>query len=380
MTVLIGTDNADDVLKGTGADDTLYGQNGNDTLLGGAGNDYLWGGNGADTLDGGEGTRDSAVYYYSTSGVNVSLASGTGSGGEAQGDTLVNIENLIGSNYGDVLTGNDGDNTFDGWDGNDIINGGGGTDWLFGGGGQDTLNGGEGQDFLYGGDGNDTLKGTGGADWLTGGAGADTLIGGIGDDFYFVTDNLDTIQEGADEGFDAVYASLNYTLPAGVHVEILRPDDGYATVPINLTGNEFDNIVYGNDGSNALAGGAGNDTLIGRYGMDSLTGGTGADTFVWQTIIDSGVVGGSVDVVTDFNRAEGDLIDLAGIDADIAAAGDQAFTSVQVGGVFTAPGQIIVQNNGVDTFLLLNTNADGLADMIIQVQGLHAFDASWFAL
>jgi Ca2+-binding RTX toxin-like protein len=67
----------------------------------------------------------------------VSLLSGTGSGGYAQGDTLTNIEHLTGSWYDDFLIGNDGDNVLAGLGGDDILKGGGGADTLFGGSGNE---------------------------------------------------------------------------------------------------------------------------------------------------------------------------------------------------------------------------------------------------
>src|SRR3546814_8834206 len=66
----------------------------------GDGNDTLIGGSGADTLIGGAGS-DTASYAGSSGGVTVDLAAGTGSGGDAQGDTLSGIENLTGSSQGD---------------------------------------------------------------------------------------------------------------------------------------------------------------------------------------------------------------------------------------------------------------------------------------
>ncbi|MGN6538204.1 MAG: calcium-binding protein, partial [Mesorhizobium sp.] len=129
----------------------LYGLNGNDTLDGKGGNDTLVGGAGADTLDGGSGI-DTASYESSLAGVTVDLnLVGTAqiSGGDASGDKLTAIENLIGSQFADILTG-DGDNN--------VLAGLGGDDKLIGGAGNDTLIGGPGQDTLTGGDGADTFK------------------------------------------------------------------------------------------------------------------------------------------------------------------------------------------------------------------------------
>ena len=83
--ILTGSGN----IKGTGnaLDNAITGNSGNNVLAGLAG---------ADALDGGLGT-DTATYAASAAGVNVSLATGHGGGGDAQGDTLINIENLTGS-------------------------------------------------------------------------------------------------------------------------------------------------------------------------------------------------------------------------------------------------------------------------------------------
>jgi len=144
--------NGKDVLNGNGGNDILDGGNGQDTLNGGdghdillgggskvtlnggAGDDILEGGDGQDTMDGGAGT-DTASYATSGSGVNVNLATGSASGGDAQGDTLSNIENLRGSAFGDTLQGDAGDNVLEGGDGSDlfIFTEGGGNDVVQGG-------------------------------------------------------------------------------------------------------------------------------------------------------------------------------------------------------------------------------------------------------
>ncbi len=132
-------------LEGAGGGDILDGRGGIDMLLGGIGDDALTGGAGADTLDGGDGI-DTADYSESVDPVSVSLVTGVSSGGDAQGDTLVRVENLIGSLGNDALTGDGAANRLAGGRGDDVLDGGAGDDVLAGGQGADILIGGEGLD------------------------------------------------------------------------------------------------------------------------------------------------------------------------------------------------------------------------------------------
>jgi Ca2+-binding RTX toxin-like protein len=141
---LIGGDTLNDQLIGTAFDDMLDGRGGNDWLMGAAGNDTLDGGAGADRLDGGEGI-DTAWYVYSPAGVVVNLA-GVNLFGDAAGDILNGIENVVGSNYRDILIGDAGDNQLAGAGGDDTIDGGAGNDRLAGGLGVNELEGGAGHD------------------------------------------------------------------------------------------------------------------------------------------------------------------------------------------------------------------------------------------
>jgi hypothetical protein len=90
--------------------------------------------------------------------VFVDLASGTGDGGTAEGDTPTSIENIFGFAYDDSLSGNGAANALSGMQGDDSLKGGGGSDTLSGGSGDDELRGGAAGDTLYGGDGIDTLS------------------------------------------------------------------------------------------------------------------------------------------------------------------------------------------------------------------------------
>ncbi|GAA0755225.1 Ca2+-binding RTX toxin-like protein [Erythromicrobium ramosum] len=130
------------VISGNSGNNRLDGGANNDTLLGGAGDDTLVGGSGNDTLNGGTG-NDWADYSASAAAVTVNLAiTGAQNTGTATGsDTLISIEDLIGTAFNDTLTGNAGNNR---------LFGGGGIDTLIGGGGKDTLVGGAGNDrFVY---------------------------------------------------------------------------------------------------------------------------------------------------------------------------------------------------------------------------------------
>jgi Ca2+-binding RTX toxin-like protein len=215
-----------DELAGGNDNDELYGGTGDDDLSGDNGDDFLWGGAGADDLFGGYQGKDTASYKFSPQGVLVNLTTNHGHDGDAEGDLLYEIEDLHGSDFGDELTGDTGDNElwgFVGWDrlygedGVDTLMGGADTDYLFGGTGGDTLDGGSEQDFLYGEAGTDTLKGDsgpdrldGGKDWdtLHGGSHDDSLIGGAGGDDLWGEGGSDTFIFGTG---DALFDGINTT-------------------------------------------------------------------------------------------------------------------------------------------------------------------------
>ncbi|WP_170566128.1 calcium-binding protein [Ruegeria atlantica] len=300
-------------LSGLGGDDTLTGRGGNDRLYGGAGNDVLEGGAGNDVLNGGTGS-DTAVYGRSDARVNVNLGNGNATGGHAEGDTLIGIENLEGSRYNDTLIGDGKNNSLSGAGGHDVLEGGAGADDLDGGAGRDwaryTSSGdgvvvnlgtgavagghargdrltsienlmgsrhadrltGDGEvNFLFGAGGDDTLIGGGGNDTLEGGAGADILQGGTGIDTAVyvysdagVTVNLDTDEvSGGHARGDTLTGIEN--LNGSRHAD-------------RLTGDAADNILYGGGGNDTLIGGDGADTVEGGAGADILQGGTGIDT------------------------------------------------------------------------------------------------------
>ena len=109
------------------AGDYLYGEDGNDLLDGGAGDDYFDGGTGLNTIIGGDGV-DFVAYIGSNQAVSVNLASHSANAGGYATDSVTGVENIGGSNFGDTLAGDGGDNAVTGFGGNDTIDGGDGND------------------------------------------------------------------------------------------------------------------------------------------------------------------------------------------------------------------------------------------------------------
>jgi Ca2+-binding RTX toxin-like protein len=127
---LIGIEN----LTGSAFGDVLKGTSGANVIIGGAGDDLLIGRGGFDRLDGGDGI-DTVSYADAATGVQVDLNPNAFS----NSDTLISIENLIGSAFADTLTGDAGTNALSGGAGNDRLTGGLGHDTLTGGAGNDVF-------------------------------------------------------------------------------------------------------------------------------------------------------------------------------------------------------------------------------------------------
>lgn len=329
-------------ITGLDNDDVLVGTNNADVLNGGAGNDLIYGGLGADTIDGGAGINTVSYNDGRTVGVNVNLLTGvqTELGSVVQEDSLINIQNVTGTDFRDIITGDINANT---------ILAGGGDDTIFGGLGSDIINGGAGIDaMLYSSDGRASgvrvnlatgaqeSSSDGGATWvvedtlsnienvtgttfddrITGDAGDNVIRGGLGADIIDGGAGIDTVSYFGDGR--AVGVTVNLSTGANTDNDVLSNIE-------NVTGSNFNDIIIGNGGANTLSGGAGNDTLNGGAGNDilnaggsvfntsiivdqTMTGGLGADTFVFD--LNDGFF---KTYVGDFRISESDKLEFIGI-------------------------------------------------------------------
>jgi serralysin len=375
MANVFGTDNAEtlNAFDGvTNGADTIFGFGGNDIIFGLGGNDEIKGGGGADAINGGSGT-DTANYSDSAEGVVVSLVSGEGFGGTAEGDSLTSIENLTGSAHDDFLVGNDGNNVLAGLEDNDILKGGGGSD------------------TLYGDSGNDTLKGGGGADILNGGSGIDTASYAESSAGVIVLLITDTAAGGDAEG-DELNSIENVTGSAHADdlwgndgVNVLRGNDGNDSLKgfggaDTIYGGDHNDTLWGMDGNDTLRGENGVDTLIGGAGRDNLYGGASADVFRWDNTNETGLTAGTADVIWDFNRLQGDEINLSGIDANLYVAGNQAFTFIGTDAFSGDPGEVRYYHSGGNTYIEMQTGTAVDVEGVIMLAGIHDPEANWFIL
>jgi Ca2+-binding RTX toxin-like protein len=129
--------NFSDVFVGGNTQSRIDGYAGDDTLTGGSSLDSFFGGAGADTMNGLGGVD--RAFYSGNIAVTINLVSNINTGGEAQGDVLLNIEEISGSSQGDTILGNSLNNRFFGQNGNDRLGGGTGIDTLVGGAGSDSF-------------------------------------------------------------------------------------------------------------------------------------------------------------------------------------------------------------------------------------------------
>ena len=375
----------EDLLHGGADDDILSGGADNDTLSGGVGSDTLDGGGGGDQLNGVGGPGiDFASYASSTAGLTVDLTDLSRNTGDADGDLFLNIDGLIGSDYGDRLSGDGDNNIVYGGDGDDTLDldRDRGSNTLYG--GADLLSGGKGDDTLDGGVGADTLSGGDGADRLILDNGSDSAAGGDGGDTYVLSGPgaaTATITEAEDDsGTDTVILDgLDPDFQLADHVQNL--EIAYGGQAIKATGNAGDNRIFeraGNIDDNTLIGGDGADTLVATGGNDSLdggdqsdvlSGGAGADTLDGGAGADTLDGGGGADT---YDLTDGGTDRVTGTLAEMDGDTIDGFTADDVIAVTGASN--IVSQSLTNGDLVVVVDADGLSgsadDVTITLTGV----------
>ena len=273
---------------------TIYGDD--DSLdPGGQGNDRMTVGEDWSIIDGGGGIDLVSYNLLLSGGISAKLPDITPGGGQLPGvvfkaagtDRLLRVEDIVGTQFADFLSGGNTAN---------LINGSGGSDAIFGQNGDDTIIGGEGNDYLNGGDGNDFIEGSPGFDTINAGAGNDVVFGQTEDDFIVLGPGFDEADGGS--GTDTI-SYANSRGPTVVNLfegtATIRTPDGEERDTLqnfeNIVGSVFDDALGGNAASNNIAGGVGNDIIVGLDGNDTLLGQRGNDVIAGN-IGDDLILGG----------------------------------------------------------------------------------------
>ena len=374
----------------------------NDTMTTGAGNDVINPGLGFDSVDG-QSDEDTLVLNYSTLGSDVSttyIGNGWNQYGTADGAThanYINIEkfNITGGSGNDSLVGANNKDVLDGGAGNDVLNGGGGSDTITGGTGIDTwignygdvtdpilfkltngtgsltsaevltkitgientnvttganddvinLSANIGNDHISSGGGDDIINvGRGRIEWVDGGAGTDSVT----------ADGLS-----AGSGIHMFYAGNGWYEAASATGDYKLDINGIEH--FTFYGSSFNDKLFGFGDSDTLSGRAGADTLQGGGGNDTLTGGAGQDIFYYENVWADGV-----DLITDANAVDHDIIRMAGVTLGNVTNGD---------GSTVLAGDVQVQTvNGV-TSVFVGLDSTAGADFTVQLTGTFAASA-----
>lgn len=341
--IRINTNSNDSISdNGTGTS-ALFGRGGNDTFLASVAQNMMFGGRGNDIYVVGAG--DSVIEGFNE-GIDTV---------RAQINYILpqNVENLelrgsatIGTgNYLDnVITATDNASELRGLDGNDTLVGGAGADTIDGGFGNDTIRGGGGADDIVGGRGGDHISGEDGNDFIRGHGGDDIILGGAGSDNLYGDQDPESQYFGNDR----------------------------------LEGGAGDDALSGGAGDDVLLGGDGNDIIWGDAGRDLMTGGTGADIFGVNFFEETGADAATADRIFDFDRTEGDQIQLYYYsnnwldELTISFIGTGAFTGTA--------GEARYEQFGSYTMIFVDVDGDAVADGAIRVDGIHDFLATDFIL
>jgi len=197
--------------------------------------------------------------------------------------------------FATMTGGTSGHDHLNGTDTGNVLFAGRGDDDIAGKAGNDMLNGGNGNDMIWGGSGNDNLSGGNGADLLVGGFGADHMSGGSGNDVLLSRSDAGEMvaaQDGTTQIFaneTAAFTAVNDVLTGGGGADTFR----------------FEGLVNAKDEIVAKH--------VNADGTIDWAGVTGENNNVHDHWVD----GFGNDTITDFNRAQGDKIEISAHTAEV---------------------------------------------------------------
>lgn len=245
---------------------------------------------------------DLVDYSTSATRVKLNLGAGIGWGGDANDDTFVHVENVIGTDIS-------GD-----------------------------------RDFIYGSESDNHIWGLAGNDQLEGMGGADTIDGGSGSDYA---------------NYGRSDAAVTVNLKTNVHTSGDAEGDNLISIE-NITGSDYDDDITGSDGGNKLYAGSGDDLIYGGAGNDTLYGENGADTFIYGAIDTIGYI----DTIDDFSLSEGDMLDLSDVISSYDPVTDAITDFIQITDSGNNSIVSVDADGGADNFVHIATLNDitGLTD------------------
>jgi len=148
----------------------------------------------------------------------------------------------------------------------------------------------------------------------------------------------------------------------------------------DITGTDASERIFGLLGNDDIMAGAGNDTIWGGSGSDFMWGEAGADTFAFDYARESPYRARKFDVLMDFDSAEGDMIDLSNMDANLLKFGNQTFRFEGSGDGWAGRGQIDYNFANGDTRVFGYVDRDKSPDFYLEIEGIVDLTASNFIL